>query len=175
MKTVLKKSASYYNPMSINGIVFDNINIVDGDKVLHQCRWFTKSIHSSNACDEGIYFHGIELKRSKLAKNKLRYQGIKGKYELYIDISIMPIEQVAVIEDKYHNEISTSVNTYYRVQGLEAYFYDRKKLPQTKQQKAYESLYNKLDNERLNTSDLKRYLEFYKNNTALCIASGVKV
>ena len=173
MKTVLKKSTSYYNPMHINGITFERIYIVDGDKTLHTLKWFTSSMNNSNATDEGIYFHGVELKRSKLTKNKLRYQGNKGNYALYIDISIMPIEQVAVKEDHY--DMNSYKNTYFRVQGLEAYFYDRDQLPQTDKQKAYEILYKKFDHESICISGLKESIKFYNENEDLCNSAGIKI
>lgn len=171
MKTVLKKVHSYYNPMSINGITFEKIHIVDKGEILHTLKWFNKTINSGNSTDEGIYFHGSELKRSNLSKYPLRYQGTKGDYTLYIDISILPIEQVAVREVEY--PMNRYKDTYFRVQGLEAYFCDREILPKSDKQKAYEELYNLLDNQGLSISDLKRYIEFYNNNKELCINSGV--
>jgi len=166
MKSTLHKTADWYNPMSINEKQFDSIQIVDGDEILHKFNWFLKFARSSNSTNEEIELNS-KLVRSKLKKNKLRYNGVGGKYVLSIDKSLLSYSLLkSEIESYDYND--TQVDTY-KLNNIEAYFTVRTRLKPNKKQKAYNKLSELLEkeNRQLSMYDVKRVLTFYNNNKAL--------
>lgn len=171
MKTILHKTASYYNPMSINEKQFARIYIVDGDKKLFSFNWFTGFPNSSNATDKDIILND-KLVKSKLTKNKLRYIGKIGEYVLIIDKSLLNYSRIDKTTEVY--EWNDTVIETYKLDGVEAYFTIRTQQDPNAKQLAYAELSDKVEKEtRLTMYDIKRSLDFYNANKAMFKKAGL--
>lgn len=169
---MLKKSFDWYNPLDINGIQFEKINITDGEKILFSFDWFINRVGGSNSIDCEIELDA-KLVRSKIVKNKLRYTGTKGVYQLFIDKSLLSYSFVESIVMK--GDTVSLEYIYYKLDGIETYFKDVKRLDKTEAQNAYCELQEISDEYRISLYDLKKYLAFYKENKELCEKAGIEL
>ena len=173
MKSILKKTQDWYNPMSINEKQFDLINIVDGEKILFSFNWFLKFERSSNSTDQEIELSS-KLVRSTLIKNKLRYTRIKENQVLSIDKSLLSYTLIkSEIESYDYND--TKIETY-KLDNFDAFFTVRTQQKPNAKQVAYNKLSELLENENRQVSmyEVKRILNFYNKNKALFKKAGVK-
>lgn len=169
---ILKKSHSWYNPLDINGIQFEKINITDGEEILFTLNWFNKYADGSDSIDCEIELDA-KLVRSKLSKDKLRYTGIKGNYELFIDKSLL---SYSFVKNRVIDGDTSSLEfSYYKLDGIEAYFQSVKRLDKTEVQIAYCELQEISDEYRISLYDLKKCLAFYKENEELCEKAGIEL